>query len=87
MSLGLAGMIQRREDVVTMGAMYKDLGTTFEQSVPEAATDLFNFDRIDQSGDFARMANQVIQVSPTYSLRGGSREVLRGMIARRLGLR
>jgi len=27
------------------------------------------------------------QVSPTFSLRGGTREVLRGMIARGLGLR
>ena len=27
------------------------------------------------------------QIAPTYSLRGGTREILRGMIARGLGLR
>jgi hypothetical protein len=27
------------------------------------------------------------QVAPTFSLRGGTREILRGMIARGLGLR
>jgi hypothetical protein len=29
----------------------------------------------------------VSQMSPTFSLRGGTREILRGMIARGLGLR
>jgi acyl-CoA dehydrogenase len=29
----------------------------------------------------------VSQMAPTYSLRGGTREILRGMIARGLGLR
>jgi hypothetical protein len=29
----------------------------------------------------------VLQLAPTFSLRGGTREILRGMIARGLGLR
>jgi hypothetical protein len=29
----------------------------------------------------------VLQVCPTFSLRGGTREILRGVIARGLGLR
>jgi len=29
----------------------------------------------------------VIQLAPTFSLRGGTREVLRGIIARGLGMR
>ena len=29
----------------------------------------------------------VLQVRPSFSLRGGTREILRGMIARGLGLR
>ena len=31
--------------------------------------------------------NYVTQVAPSYSLRGGTRDILRGMIARGLGLR
>ena len=87
MSLGLAGMASRKEDVVTTGAMYKDLGTTFEQLVPDVAADLFDFEQMDPDSDFPRIMDRITQISPTYSLRGGSREVLRGIIAKRLGLR
>jgi hypothetical protein len=31
--------------------------------------------------------NYVTKVAPSYSLRGGTRDILRGMIARGLGLR
>jgi hypothetical protein len=34
-----------------------------------------------------RTLNYVTQVAPSYSLRGGTRDILRGMIARGLGLR
>jgi hypothetical protein len=34
-----------------------------------------------------RAVAYVRQMAPTYALRGGTREILRGMIARGLGLR
>ena len=34
-----------------------------------------------------RTSSYLLQVCPTFSLRGGTREILRGMIARGLGLR
>jgi acyl-CoA dehydrogenase len=34
-----------------------------------------------------RTLRHVAQIAPAFSLRGGTREVLRGMIARGLGLR
>ena len=37
--------------------------------------------------DFARVLALLLQVSPSFSLRGGTREILRGIIARGLGLR
>jgi hypothetical protein len=37
--------------------------------------------------ELLRTLAYVMQVSPAYSLRGGTREILRGMIARGLGLR
>ena len=37
--------------------------------------------------ELLRTAAYLGQVSPTFSLRGGTREILRGMIARGLGLR
>jgi hypothetical protein len=37
--------------------------------------------------DLIATAAYLTQVAPTFSLRGGTREILRGMIARGLGLR
>ena len=42
----------------------------------------FNFPPSAVSG-----VDHIIRVAPCYSLRGGTREILRGMIARGLGLR
>jgi ABC-type Na+ efflux pump permease subunit len=69
-------------------ALVKDLGTTFEQEIPalvEAATGADPARPPD--GELLRALAYVSQMAPTYSLRGGTREILRGMIARGLGLR
>jgi hypothetical protein len=34
-----------------------------------------------------RMHDYLAQINPTFSLRGGTREIMRGIIARELGLR
>jgi len=87
MSVGLAAMAARGADIGTASALYKDLGTTFEQRVPDVASDLYDLGELDPEGELARAMRRITQVAPAYSLRGGSREVLRGMIARKLGLR
>jgi hypothetical protein len=38
-------------------------------------------------GAFNETLRYLLQVSPSFSLRGGTREILRGIIARDLGLR
>ena len=68
--------------------MVKDIGTEFEQSIPaviEAAIAMDPGALVDS--ELYRAVVYVSQVAPTYSLRGGTREILRGMIARGLGLR
>ena len=42
---------------------------------------------LDGANDLVRVLAHLLQVSPSFSLRGGTREVLRGIIARGLGLR
>jgi hypothetical protein len=37
--------------------------------------------------DMRRMHAYLTQIVPTFSLRGGTREIMRGIIARELGLR
>ena len=44
--------------------------------------------RVMRNGDlYAELQQLAQQQAPSYSLRGGTREILRGMIARGLGLR
>jgi hypothetical protein len=44
-------------------------------------------DVADAPEGLRRLHAYVTQVAPTFSLRGGTREILRGIIARELGLR
>jgi hypothetical protein len=41
----------------------------------------------DVPAELLNTLNYITQVAPSYSLRGGTRDILRGMIARGLGLR
>jgi hypothetical protein len=42
---------------------------------------------VRSGSDLAQALAYVTQAAPTFSLRGGTREILRGIIARGLGLR
>lgn len=68
-------------------SIMKEFGTTLEQEVPEMARRLVRT-RADINGDglsailaFSRLS------APCFSLRGGTREILNGIVARELGLR
>lgn len=86
MSASVATKIARGEDPALEATMVKDLGNSFEQAMPElvhAAVDC------DPAGPDALglVLGHLLQVSPSFSLRGGTREILKGIIARGLGLR
>lgn len=70
------------EDANTRAAMVKDLGTRFEQDSVELAADLI--DGVDgPEGARLRAMLAVARVhSPLFTLRGGTNEVLRGIVAR-----
>ena len=69
-------------------ALVKELGTTLEQSIPAAiADDLHGRDLANVPLELLRTLNYTTEVAPSFSLRGGTRDILRGMIARGLGLR
>ena len=88
MSLSVAGMLQRGENPSLEAAAVKDVGTTFEQSVPELAHALLDTEpTLDTGSQLEQVLGYITQVAPSFSLRGGTREVLRGIIARGLGLR
>ena len=88
MSLSVAGMLQAGENPNLEAALVKDVGTAFEQEIPEVAHALLDIEpTIDSGSELEMTLGYLVQRVPSFSLRGGTREVLRGIIARGLGLR
>ena len=88
MSLAVTEMVAQGGSPVVEAALVKDLGTGVEQLIPAAiADDLYSRDGQDIPFELLRTLDYVTQVAPSFSLRGGTRDILRGMIARGLGLR
>lgn len=91
MSLAVAARIDAGESPMLAAALVKDLGTLVEQEIPATLADLLA-ESPDGRGSrppavLMRTLAYVSQMSPTFSLRGGTREILRGVIARGLALR
>jgi alkylation response protein AidB-like acyl-CoA dehydrogenase len=88
MSLSVAGMLQAGQNPNLEAAVVKDVGTGFEQEIPETVHALLGAEpRLDTGSPFERTLGFLMENAPSFSLRGGTREVLRGIIARGLGLR
>ncbi|WP_038207343.1 acyl-CoA dehydrogenase family protein [Xenophilus azovorans] len=88
MSIALTAKLAAGESPVVEAALVKDLGTEFEQAVPAIIEAALGADPADPPGaELLRTLAYVSHMAPTFSLRGGTREILRGMIARGLGLR
>lgn len=88
MSVAVTGQLVDGASPATAAALVKDLGTTFEQAVPTVIGDAVGaHPEHPVPDDLAQTLAYVTHVAPSYSLRGGTREILRGMIARDLGLR
>ncbi|MGQ7937536.1 acyl-CoA dehydrogenase family protein [Paraburkholderia sp. D1E] len=88
MSIAVTAKLARGESPVVEAAVVKDIGTEFEQAIPAAIEAAIATGRdADIDGELYRAVAYLSQIAPTFSLRGGTREILRGMIARGLGLR
>ncbi|UCD68550.1 MAG: acyl-CoA dehydrogenase family protein [Betaproteobacteria bacterium] len=88
MSVAVTEQLARGESPVLAAALVKDLGTELEQFIPYAISEQLGRHPGHAVPDgLLRALAYVTQICPTYSLRGGTREILRGMIARGLGLR
>ena len=88
MSLSVAMMLQAGQNPNLEAAVVKDVGTSFEQEIPEVVHALLGIEPHLATGtQFERTFGYLVEHAPSFSLRGGTREVLRGIIARGLGLR
>lgn len=86
MSMAVSGALQRREPTDVPAAVVKVMGTTTEGDVADYADLLFG-DGSDVTDELRRLTIQAVDQRPGFTLRGGTNEVLRGVIARGLGLR
>lgn len=88
MSVSIAGMMERRESPELEAALVKDMGTSFEREIPEVARLLVATEPDPDAADpYQRGLAQTELAAPSFTLRGGTREILRGIIARGLRLR
>ncbi|MBX3504912.1 MAG: acyl-CoA dehydrogenase family protein [Parvibaculum sp.] len=88
MSLSVAGMLEKGENPALEASVVKDLGAIFEQDMPVIAHQLLGIaPTIGGGSDYEEVLGYLTQTTPSFSLRGGTREILRGIIARGLGLR
>ena len=84
MSLAVAGALQAGTDADVPAAMVKVLGTRFEGDIAERA---HLATRISDQGTYGEAVDLALLQRPGFTLRGGTSEILRGVIARGLGMR
>ena len=89
MSVSVAGMLQAGKEPVVESSIVKDVGTLWEQKLPGSVRDLAAFLDHDET-DRAILDDQLAfatKIAPKLTIQGGTTEILRGIIARGLGLR
>ncbi|HEX9268349.1 MAG TPA: acyl-CoA dehydrogenase family protein [Candidatus Limnocylindria bacterium] len=85
MSIDISRALGRGEAPNTRAALVKELGTRFEQWSIDAIRRLSGDEPDPESTDrVALLLAQAIAAAPTFTLRGGTSEILRGIVARDL---
>jgi acyl-CoA dehydrogenase len=89
LSVSVARALADGESPVNEAALVKDLGTRFEQESVDLAADLLSYADSGAVGreHVAAMVEIARVHAPLFTLRGGTNEVLRGMVAKGMGLR
>jgi hypothetical protein len=81
-------MLEAGHDPALQASLVKDLGAVFEQEIPEVARLLIAAEpALTGDSEYSAALACSMMAAPSFSLRGGTREILRGIIARGLGLR
>lgn len=88
MSRSIATMLDDGHEPALEACIVKDLGTVFEQDVPEVVRLVVGCEPDCESDDSlpAALANVMLR-APSFTIRGGTTEVLRSVIARGVGVR
>ena len=90
LSLSVASMIQQGLSPNLEAAIVKDLGTRFEQELVRVVRDIVAAEDLVANGRAARLKLLLTHaqlMAPAFTIRGGTNEILRGIIAKGIGLR
>lgn len=90
LSLSVASMIQQGQAPNVEAAIVKDLGTKFEQELVRVVRNIVDAEGLTQGGRGERLKALLTHAqlwAPAFTIRGGTNEILRGIIAKGLGLR
>lgn len=90
LSMSVASMIQQRRSPNVEAAIVKDLGTKFEQEAVRVVRDIVGAEELTTEGKSRRLKALLAHAqlyAPAFTIRGGTNEILRGIIARGIGLR
>ncbi len=88
MSMSIAEQLGQGVSPNFEAALVKEMGSLFEQDVTERLLgEVLPAADPESSDKFRRLLAEAVLRAPSFSIRGGTREILRGIIARDLGLR
>ena len=89
MSVSVAGMLHAGKEPVVEAAIVKDVGTIWEQELPAQGPRSRRLRRggRGQPRQLRGAAAYATLIAPKLTIQGGTTEILRGIIARGLGLR
>ena len=87
MSLAVAGALAAGEAPEIAAALVKDVGTRLESEIIEVARMLIATEPDPEGAGIARLLAHAVLHAPGFTLRGGTNEILRGIVARGLALR
>ena len=86
--LSIASMLSAGTLPNMEAALVKDLGTQFQQELPQIAREVLQaLPDSERKRAYKRLLDRGILAAPAYTIQGGTTEILRGIIARGLGLR
>lgn len=87
LSIGVAVALQEGRDPAVDAAVVKDLGTRFEGDLVEAVARVAGAAAASPDAPLWTLLAGAAMSAPNFTLRGGTNEILRGVVARHMGLR
>ena len=85
LSLSIARMLERGEVPAVQSALVKEMGTRFEQEVLRRTLEVSRrIPSLMADSEFEQLLCRAMLIAPSFTIRGGTNEILRGIIGKGL---